>query len=67
VGKGQVGKGGIVRDPVKHTMVVERIRTFAEGMGMAVEGVCDSSIKGGKGNREFWIYLKGEYEDKEAG
>ncbi len=67
VGKGQVGKGGIVRDPVKHTMVVERIRSFAEGMGMAVKGVCDSPIKGGKGNREFWIYLKGEYEDKEAG
>ncbi|MFQ5329493.1 MAG: TlyA family RNA methyltransferase [Thermodesulfobacteriota bacterium] len=60
VGKGQVGKGGIVRDPAKHTMVVERIQAFAEASGMAVEGVCDSPIKGGKGNREFWIYLKGE-------
>ena len=60
VGKGQVGKGGIVRDPEKHTMVVERIQTFAEGLGMAVMGVCDSPIKGGKGNREFWIYLTGE-------
>jgi 23S rRNA (cytidine1920-2'-O)/16S rRNA (cytidine1409-2'-O)-methyltransferase len=56
VGRGQVGKGGIVRDPEKHKMVIEKIKTFIDGLGLDVKGVFESPIKGTKGNREFWIF-----------
>lgn len=58
VGKGQVGKGGIVKDPEKHREVVERIKGFSEGIGFIVSATGESPIKGAKGNREFWIFLR---------
>ncbi|CAG1066810.1 16S/23S rRNA (cytidine-2'-O)-methyltransferase TlyA [uncultured bacterium] len=57
VGKGQVGKGGIVRDPQQHKAVVERIGAFSEELGYAVRSTGTSPILGAKGNREFWICL----------
>jgi 23S rRNA (cytidine1920-2'-O)/16S rRNA (cytidine1409-2'-O)-methyltransferase len=57
VGKGEVGKGGIVRDPEKQRWCVEKIRTFAEGLGFICQGIVPSPIPGQKGNREFFIYL----------
>jgi len=57
VGKGQVGKGGIVRDPEKHREVVERIRDFAASIGFTPVATGESPIKGTKGNREFWIFM----------
>lgn len=58
VGRKEVGKGGIVRDPEKHREVVERIRAFADDLGLATLGVTESPVRGAKGNREFWLYLK---------
>ena len=58
VGKGQVGKGGVVRDAEQHATVVERIRTLAESLGCLVLGVTESPILGPKGNREFLIHLR---------
>jgi 23S rRNA (cytidine1920-2'-O)/16S rRNA (cytidine1409-2'-O)-methyltransferase len=58
VGKGQVGKGGVVRDPDQHRAVVERIKALAERLGCDVEGLCESPITGPKGNREFLIHLR---------
>ena len=58
VGKGQVGKGGVVRDAEQHAAVVERIRTLAETLGCQVLGVTESPILGPKGNREFLIHLR---------
>lgn len=58
VGKGQVGKGGIVRDPEKHREVVEKIRDFALSLGFTPMATGESPITGAKGNREFWIFLK---------
>ena len=58
VGKGQVGKGGVVRDPAQQAAVVERIRAEAERLGCAVLGVTDSPLLGQKGNREFLIHLR---------
>jgi 23S rRNA (cytidine1920-2'-O)/16S rRNA (cytidine1409-2'-O)-methyltransferase len=58
VGRGQVGKGGVVRDEKKHAEVVESITLLAEGLGLAVLGVCESPILGPKGNKEFLIHLK---------
>lgn len=57
VGKGEVGKGGIVRDPAAHERAVEGVRQAALGLGLSVEGLCDSPIKGADGNREFLILL----------
>ncbi|WP_026840510.1 TlyA family RNA methyltransferase [Citrifermentans bremense] len=58
VGRGQVGKGGVVRDEKKHQEVVESIGELARGLGLLVLGVCDSPILGPKGNKEFLIHLK---------
>ncbi|OHB24782.1 MAG: hemolysin [Desulfuromonadaceae bacterium GWC2_58_13] len=58
VGKGEVGKGGVVRDADKQAAVVERIRALAETLGCTVLGVTESPILGPKGNREFLIYLR---------
>ncbi len=57
VGKGEVGKGGVVRDPVLHRRVIDEIREFALSLGSTVQGVEESPLKGPKGNREFFIYL----------
>jgi 23S rRNA (cytidine1920-2'-O)/16S rRNA (cytidine1409-2'-O)-methyltransferase len=57
VGRGAVGKGGVVRDAGQHEAVVERIRRLAGDLGCRVLGVTESPILGPKGNREFLIYL----------
>ena len=55
VGKGEVGKGGIVRDEEKHREVVEKIEDFVKGLGFEVKGVIPSPILGAEGNKEFLI------------
>lgn len=55
VGRGEVGKGGIVRDPAKHVRVVEDMSAFIASTGLTVQGVVDSPILGAGGNREFLI------------
>lgn len=57
-GKGEVGKGGIVRDPAVHDKVIEDVRQTALELGLAVSGVCESPITGADGNREFLILLQ---------
>ncbi|GFO56274.1 TlyA family rRNA (cytidine-2'-O)-methyltransferase [Geomonas sp. Red276] len=58
VGRGQVGKGGVVRDEKKHHQVVASVTAMAQGLGLLVLGVCESPILGPKGNKEFLIHLK---------
>ena len=58
VGKGQVGKGGVVRDPEQHTRVIENIKQTAAQAGCRVLSLCESPILGPKGNREFLIHLR---------
>jgi 23S rRNA (cytidine1920-2'-O)/16S rRNA (cytidine1409-2'-O)-methyltransferase len=58
VGKGEVGKGGIVRDPAAHEKVIEDVRRTALDLGLTVSGVCESPITGADGNREFLILLQ---------
>jgi 23S rRNA (cytidine1920-2'-O)/16S rRNA (cytidine1409-2'-O)-methyltransferase len=55
VGKGEVGKGGIVRDEAKHREVVNKIREHVQSLGMGVLGVIPSPIEGAEGNKEFLI------------
>ncbi|MGE3692708.1 MAG: TlyA family RNA methyltransferase [Novosphingobium sp.] len=55
VGKGEVGKGGVVRDPALHARVCEEVRQWLEGAGWEVQGIVESPIKGPEGNVEFLI------------
>ena len=61
VGKGEVGKGGVVRDEEKHRQTVEKIREFAIGEGLIPRGVMESPLRGPKGNREFFLYCERPY------
>ena len=56
VGREQVGKGGVVRDPELHRKVIKDIGKFCQSQGLEVRGVKESSLLGPKGNREFFIY-----------
>ncbi len=58
VGKGEVGKGGVVRDARLHQKVVHRISQFSRGLGLDVGGVVESPLLGPKGNKEFFIHLR---------
>ena len=60
VGKGNVGKGGVVRDPVLHAQVIEDLSDFFIKKHLFSEWVIPSPILGPKGNREFFISLKFE-------
>ncbi|MCA9810927.1 MAG: TlyA family rRNA (cytidine-2'-O)-methyltransferase, partial [Candidatus Dadabacteria bacterium] len=55
VGKGEVGKGGIVRDDAKRKEVVDKITAFVAGLGLEVRGVIESPITGADGNVEYLI------------
>ena len=56
VGKGRVGKGGVVRDPALHQEVCDRIQTWLAGLpGWSVLGIVQSPITGPEGNIEFLI------------
>jgi 23S rRNA (cytidine1920-2'-O)/16S rRNA (cytidine1409-2'-O)-methyltransferase len=52
---GQVGKGGIVRDPALYAQVEDRIRKACAATGLQVQAWLDSPIEGGDGNREFFV------------
>ena len=55
VGRGEVGKGGIVREPEKHERVVTEVNAFAECQGLIVGGLIESPILGAEGNKEFLV------------
>jgi len=57
VGKGKVGKGGVVRSVEEHARVIEEIRESAAALRYEVVGVTESPLLGPKGNKEFLIYL----------
>jgi 23S rRNA (cytidine1920-2'-O)/16S rRNA (cytidine1409-2'-O)-methyltransferase len=57
VGKGKVGKGGVVRSVEEHARVIEEIRESAAALRYQVVGVTESPLLGPKGNKEFLIYL----------
>lgn len=65
VGKGEVGKGGIVKDAEKHERVVVEVSDFAESFGLQIVGTIDSPITGADGNKEFLaLYEKGKKHEK---
>ncbi len=58
VGKGKVGKGGVVRSREEHRRVIEEIQQASVSLKLEVGGVTESPLLGPKGNREFFIYLR---------
>ena len=55
VGKGQVGKGGIVRDPALHQVAYARVESAVRSLGF-VTSMMESPILGAEGNKEFLLY-----------
>jgi 23S rRNA (cytidine1920-2'-O)/16S rRNA (cytidine1409-2'-O)-methyltransferase len=58
VGRKQVGKHGVVREPALHQQVVDEMKAFFQETGLEVLGTCESPLVGPAGNREFFIYAK---------
>lgn len=57
LGKGQVEKGGVVRDPQKHRLAVDKVSACAGDLGYRLLGTVPSPILGAEGNREFFLCL----------
>ena len=55
VGREEVGKKGVVSDPLLHDRVCGEVRQWIEGLGFDVQGIVESPIKGPEGNIEFLI------------
>jgi 23S rRNA (cytidine1920-2'-O)/16S rRNA (cytidine1409-2'-O)-methyltransferase len=53
VGRGEVGSGGIVKDPQKHARVIDEVTKAAGTLGLTLEKVVASPIRGAEGNLEF--------------
>jgi len=60
VGRGNVGKGGVVRDPLLHAEVIEDLSDYFDKLNLVRKFVIPSPLLGPKGNREFFIFLKNE-------
>lgn len=56
VGKGEVDKGGIVKDEAKRIRAVEKIKEYFKSCGIEIKGVIPSPILGQKGNTEYLLY-----------
>jgi 23S rRNA (cytidine1920-2'-O)/16S rRNA (cytidine1409-2'-O)-methyltransferase len=53
--RGDVGRGGIVRDPALHTRAIESVSSAAAAAGLKVVGVKPSRVLGAEGNQEFFL------------
>ena len=58
VGRGEVGKGGVVRDPLKRAAAIQAVADAAIELGFVVEARVDAAIKGPKGNLEAFLALR---------
>jgi 23S rRNA (cytidine1920-2'-O)/16S rRNA (cytidine1409-2'-O)-methyltransferase len=58
VGRGEVGKGGVVRDPAVRAGALDKVRTFAAARGFQLGDAMDSPIPGPAGNLEFLLLLR---------
>jgi len=58
VGRFQVGRGGLVKDPALHLQALRGVADEAQRLGYAVRGACTSPLPGTEGNREFFLRLE---------
>jgi len=57
-GRSEVGKNGLVKDPVIHERVIKEIEGFSRALNLSIEGTRVSSLLGPAGNKEFFILLR---------
>ncbi|HEY3121205.1 MAG TPA: TlyA family RNA methyltransferase [Vicinamibacteria bacterium] len=57
-GRGEVGRGGLVKDERIHRRVLEDVMRGAQQLGYVVAGACASPLAGAEGNREFFVRLR---------
>lgn len=57
-GKGKVGKGGVIKDPVLHAEIIDDLQVFFAQQSLSCGPVIPSPVLGPKGNREFIILLR---------
>jgi 23S rRNA (cytidine1920-2'-O)/16S rRNA (cytidine1409-2'-O)-methyltransferase len=62
VGKGEVGKGGVVRDDAKRRAALDAVEAAARELGFEVAGEAESPIEGPAGNREWLLALRAPAE-----
>jgi 23S rRNA (cytidine1920-2'-O)/16S rRNA (cytidine1409-2'-O)-methyltransferase len=62
----EVGRGGVVRDPLVHAAVLGRVAAWAVNHGFRVRGLSTSPIRGADGNREFFLLLQRDDVDGEG-
>lgn len=58
VGRGQVGKGGIVRDPEAQSGAVEAVARSGVSHGLSLLGTCPAVITGKQGNQEHFVWFR---------
>jgi len=56
--RSEVGKGGIVRDPLLHQQAQDKIVAFVNDLGQIVAGIAPAAIKGADGNQEFFACIR---------
>ena len=64
VGKGEVGKGGIVKDPAQHQRVIDEVNAAAKSLGWHTRGVIESPITGADGNVEFLALYSSQHRER---
>ena len=57
VGRGSVGRGGVVRDPALHRMVLSNFGRYAADSGWGLVDLCASVLRGAEGNQEYFLHL----------
>ena len=57
-GRGEVGKGGLIKDAAVHARVVEEVSAAADALGLTRIAMTESPITGTEGNREFFLHLR---------
>jgi len=57
VGRGQVGRGGVVKDPALHRDALRAVAAAAQALGYAARDACAAPVPGAEGNREFFLLL----------
>ncbi|MBA3272121.1 MAG: TlyA family RNA methyltransferase [Acidobacteria bacterium] len=65
-GREDVGRGGLVKDPVVHERVVSEVTTAATAVGLVRVGLIESPITGAEGNREFLMHLRAPHDRSES-
>jgi 23S rRNA (cytidine1920-2'-O)/16S rRNA (cytidine1409-2'-O)-methyltransferase len=58
LGRGRVGRGGIVREPERHREALEGVARGAQALGYGLAGACASPLLGAEGNREFFLHMR---------